>query len=283
MRFGVVGDIIGRVGREMVKHYIPIAKEKYKLDVVVANAENASGGFGLSCKNALELLSYGVDIITGGNHSWDKREIESLLSLEHSNILRPHNYPKQMVGSGLFIGALKEGKITTTLEDNASHFAIINLMGHFGMPHCDNAFIYAKEMVASLHNQGIRQIVMDFHAEATSEKRSMLFLLKSQISAVLGTHTHVGTDDLEIYSGTLGVSDIGGTGARDGVIGMNREEPIERLLTSIPVRLSIPKPNECLHLFQMIIFETNTIGQCQWAKKLKAIDDGELVETLKAV
>lgn len=287
MRFGIIGDIIGRVGREAVCRYLPSVREKYQLDVVIANGENASAGFGLTCKNAIELLGYGINVITGGNHTWDKKEIASLLSLEHSNILRPQNYPKSMPGSGLFIGEVQDGRVSPLKDEKtqggSNSFAVLNLMGHFGMPHCDNAFVCAKEVVEKLRARGIYNILMDFHAEATSEKRTMLFMLESQVSAVLGTHTHIGTDDLEIYSGTLGVSDVGGSGARDGVIGMEAQEPINRFLTGISSRFSVPKPEECRHVFQMIVLETNESGKCLWATKLKAVDDGELQETLQAI
>ncbi|MDE5592125.1 MAG: YmdB family metallophosphoesterase, partial [Helicobacter sp.] len=162
MRFGFIGDIVGKIGREGVKRYLPIAREKYGLQCVIANAENASHGFGLGISAFEELRSYGVDIFTGGNHTWDKKEIIPLLQDSSCNVLRPHNYPQGVVGSGLYYGKI-----------DSQEFALLNLMGHFGMPQCDNAFICAKKVVESLHAEGIYNIIIDFHAEATSEKRAM--------------------------------------------------------------------------------------------------------------
>lgn len=270
MRFGMIGDIVGKIGRRQVAHYLPQAKEEFALDFVVANGENASHGFGLSISCVQELQEAGVNVFTGGNHIWDKKDIFPLLALENSNVLRPHNYPQGVVGSGIYRGKIRN-----------EPFAILNLMGHFGMPQCDNAFLCAKSAVESLHQEGIFNILLDFHAEATSEKRAMFMMLKGQISTICGTHTHIGTDDLEIFSGTFGVSDIGMCGARESVIGMDAKEPIERFLTGLPNRLSVPEGNGIPSIFQMIVCEI-TQGQCMQAFKLKAVDNGKLQKTLSA-
>lgn len=271
MRFGLIGDIVGKIGRQQVARYLKEAREKYRLDCVVANGENASHGFGLSISCMRELQEAGVDVFTGGNHIWDKRDIVSFLSLENSSVLRPHNYPQGVVGSGIYRGSVRE-----------ESFAILNLMGHFSMPQCDNAFICANQTIESLHQQGIVNIVLDFHAEATSEKRAMFLMLKGKIGAIVGTHTHIGTDDLEIFDGTFGVSDIGMCGARESVIGMRAKEPIERFLTGLPNRLEVPEGSGIPSLFQMIVCEI-VQGQCVEAFKLKAVDNGELQKTLEAV
>ncbi|TLD88574.1 TIGR00282 family metallophosphoesterase [Helicobacter sp. MIT 05-5294] len=271
MRFGLIGDIVGKIGRQQVARYLKEAREKYRLDCVVANGENASHGFGLSISCMRELQEAGVDVFTGGNHIWDKRDIVSFLSLENSSVLRPHNYPQGVVGSGIYRGSVRE-----------ESFAILNLMGHFGMPQCDNAFICANQIIESLRQQGIVNIVLDFHAEATSEKRAMFLMLKGKIGAIVGTHTHIGTDDLEIFDGTFGVSDIGMCGARESVIGMRAKEPIERFLTGLPNRLEVPEGSGIPSLFQMIVCEI-VQGQCVEAFKLKAVDNGELQKTLEAV
>lgn len=270
MRFGFIGDIVGKVGRNLVKDYIQEAKRTYKLDCIIANGENASHGFGLSVSTFLELQSYGVDIFTGGNHIWDKKDIFPFLSQEDSVILRPHNYPQGVMGSGIY-----------RKEIEGESFAVLNLMGHFGMPQCDNAFICAKEAVETLHNQGIKNIIIDFHAEATSEKRAMFMMLKGKIGAILGTHTHIGTDDLEIFEGTFGVSDVGMSGARESVIGMEIDEPIQRFLNGLPNRLRIPEGKGIPTIFQMMVFELKN-GKCTEAFKLKAVDGGSLQETLRA-
>lgn len=270
MRIGMIGDIVGKIGRRQVARYLPQAREEFALDFVVANGENASHGFGLSVSCMQELQEIGVDVFTGGNHSWDKKDILPFLAFENSNILRPHNYPQGVVGSGIYRG-----------KTNGESFAILNLMGHFGMPQCDNAFICAKNAVESLRQEGIVNIILDFHAEATSEKRAMFMMLKGQISAICGTHTHIGTDDLEIFEGTFGVSDIGMCGARESVIGMEAKEPIERFLTGLPNRLNVPEGNGIPSVFQMIVCEI-TQGKCVQAFKLKAVDNGELKKTLNA-
>ncbi|WP_299547355.1 TIGR00282 family metallophosphoesterase [uncultured Helicobacter sp.] len=270
MRFGFIGDIVGKIGRSQVAHYVKEAKSFYHLDRVIANGENASHGFGLGAKSIQELQVSGVDIFTGGNHTWDKREITAFLALENSNVLRPHNYPKGVVGSGIYRGNV-EGET----------FAVVNLMGHFGMPQCDNAFICAKDTIEMLHNEGIKNIIVDFHAEATSEKRAMFMMLKGRIAAIFGTHTHIGTDDLEIFEDTFGVSDVGMSGARESVIGMECEEPIHRFLTGVPNRLSVPEKVGIPSIFQMIVCEVKD-GKCVEAFKLKAIDNGVLKKTLIA-
>ncbi|WP_300763900.1 TIGR00282 family metallophosphoesterase [Helicobacter sp. UBA3407] len=270
MRFGMIGDIVGKIGRKQVAHYLPQVKEEFALDFVVANGENASHGFGLSISCVQELQEVGVNVFTGGNHIWDKKDIFPLLALKNSNVLRPHNYPQDVVGSGIYRGKIRN-----------ESFAILNLMGHFGMPQCDNAFLCARGAVESLHQEGIFNILLDFHAEATSEKRAMFMMLKGQISAICGTHTHIGTDDLEIFSGTFGVSDIGMCGARESVIGMDAKEPIERFLSGLPNRLNVPEGNGIPSIFQMIVCEIAQ-GQCVQAFKLKAVDGGKLQKTLSA-
>ncbi|MDD6055392.1 MAG: TIGR00282 family metallophosphoesterase [Helicobacter sp.] len=271
MRIGFIGDIVGKVGRQQVARYAKVAKKTHKLDLIAANAENASHGFGLGLSAYNELKASGVDIFSGGNHTWDKKEILPLLKDAESGVLRPHNYPQGVVGSGIFKGCV-----------NGEEFAFINLMGHFGMPQCDNAFICAKNSVESLREAGIKNIFIDFHAEATSEKRALFMMLKGKVGAIFGTHTHVGTDDLEIFKGTFGVSDVGLSGARESVIGMDEKEPIERFLTGISSRLNVPDGAKIPTIFQMIICEVSG-GECVEAYKLRAIDGGELKETLRAV
>ncbi|MBX7491323.1 TIGR00282 family metallophosphoesterase [Helicobacter turcicus] len=270
MRFGFIGDIVGKIGREQVTRYVKEARSFYNLDVIIANGENASHGFGLGAKSVQELQTSGVDIFTGGNHTWDKKEVTTFLALENSNVLRPHNYPKGVVGSGVYRGSV-----------GGEPFAVLNLMGHFGMPQCDNAFICANVMVDMLHSEGIKNIIVDFHAEATSEKRAMFMMLKGRIAAIIGTHTHIGTDDLEIFEGSFGVSDVGMSGARESVIGMECEEPIKRFLTGIPSRLSVPEKRGIPSIFQMIVCEIS-YGKCIEAFKLKAVDNGSLEKTLVA-
>ncbi len=257
MRISFVGDIIGKPGREMLKKYLSSLKEKYKIDLVIANGENTSHGFGLSQKNANELLSYGVDFITGGNHIWDKKDI--IPFLDTLPIIRPINYPPGTPGTGLRYATVGDEKL-----------AIINLMGYFTMPMVENPFLYIQKVVNDLDAKGIRNIFIDFHAEATSEKATLLSMLKGKVSAICGTHTHVGTDDMVIDEGTFFVSDVGLTGCRDGIIGMDKKAPIQRFTTALSSSFDIPK--SCKKIFQIIILKI-TNGKCIDAKKIKIYND----------
>lgn len=261
MKVGFIGDIVGRPGRSMLETYLRKLRKEFELDLVIANGENASHGFGLGSLHAKELFSYGTDILTGGNHSWDKKEIIPLLDL--MPILRPLNYPTGVPGRGVSVLHVKNENV-----------AIINVMGHYGMPMVENPFLTTQKAVEALRAEGVGTIIIDFHAEVTSEKYAMLHLLKGKVSAILGTHTHVGTDDLQIVEGTCYVSDVGLSGARDGVIGMDKEAPLKRFLTGLPASLEIPK--KCKKILQIVIMEIKE-GQCVEAFKLRVFDDQERI------
>ncbi|RUM65624.1 MAG: metallophosphoesterase [Sulfurimonas sp.] len=258
MKIAFIGDIVGRPGRSMVREHLGRLREEHGIDVVIANYENASHGFGLTMKNANELFGYGIDVMTGGNHSWDKKEIIPLF--ETLELLRPHNYPAEVPGTGLKVYDVKGEKL-----------AVLNLMGHYSMPHTDNAFRLASKCVEDLHVEGVKNIFIDFHAEATSEKRAMLMMLKGHVSAIVGTHTHVGTDDLHIVEGSAYLTDIGLTGCRDNVIGMDAKVPITRFLTGMPGHFDIPK--KCKRILQIVIMEFEA-GKCIDVFKIKCFDDG---------
>ncbi len=266
MKLAFIGDIVGKPGREIVKKYLSNLKEEYNIDLIIANGENVSHGFGLSVRNANELLSYGIDFITGGNHIWDKKDI--IPFLDSMPILRPLNYPKSLPGTGV--------KITNI---NNEEIAIINLMGHFTMPLVDNAFLCIKDEVDRLESIGIKNIFIDFHGEATSEKRALFCFLKGKVSAICGTHTHIGTDDLMIEEGTFYVSDVGLSGCRDGVIGMDKEAPLKRFLTGIPASFDISK--KCKRILQFVVLEISN-GECLNGYKLKVYDDKDEINLQKA-
>ncbi len=255
MKLGFIGDIVGKPGRKMVKRYLPIIKRELGLDFVVANYENASHGFGLTPKNAKELFNAGIDLMTGGNHTWDKKEIIPLL--DELPLLRPINYPEGVPGKGYAI-----------IEEH--NLAIVNIMGYFTMPMVENPFIAANKIVDVLRNEGIENVFIDFHAEATSEKRAMFLMLKDRISALAGTHTHVGSDDLCIDEGAGYVTDVGLTGCRDNVIGMKADVPIKRFLTGLPGHFDVP--DKCKSILQMVVFEFES-GKCVDAMKIKAYDN----------
>lgn len=263
MRIAFIGDIIGRPGRSIIKENLKSLKEEYKIDFVIANYENASHGFGLTQKNAAELFNTGIDVMTGGNHTWDRKEIHSLF--DKYELLRPHNYPVEVSGTGC-----------KTYEIAGEKLAVLNLMGHFGMPMVDNAFRSATDTVKRLQEEGVKNIFIDMHAEATAEKRALFMMFKSQVSAIVGTHTHVGTDDLQIDEGTGYLSDIGLTGCRDNVIGMDARVPIERFMTGLPGHFKVP--DKCKSILQMVVFDMNN-GQCSNAFKIKKFSDGRKFKT----
>jgi len=260
MKIAFIGDIVGRPGRD--KHLAKIKKEE-NIDFVIANYENASHGFGLTSKNANELLSFGVDVMTGGNHSWDKKEVVALFDTHE--ILRPHNYTKEVEGTGCKV-----------YEVNKEKLAVINLMGFYSMPMSDNAFRCARDTVAELKEQGLKNIFIDFHAEASSEKRGMMMLLQGEVSAIIGTHTHISSDDFQIAKGTAYLSDMGLTGCRDNVIGMDSKVPLKQFLTGIKGHFDISK--KCKKIMQMAIMDLED-GKCTNAYKLKIFDDSRVIKT----
>ncbi len=264
MIIGFIGDVVGKHGRDTISYNLQRLRDEFNIDLVIANYENASHGFGLSAKNATELFGYGIDIMTGGNHSFDKKEIVELFS-SHP-ILRPLNYPKQAAGEGIYKTVVKSANV-----------AVVNIMGYYGMPMVDNPFTAALEAVDKLADDGYKHIIVDIHAEATSEKNVIFHLLREKTSAILGTHTHVGTDDLSIYDGCCYVTDVGLTGCMDGVIGMDAKAPINRFLTGASDYFDIPK--ECKSIFQMVVFELNANGRALWAKKLKIYNNEKTVIT----
>lgn len=269
MKIGLIGDIIGRSARTLLAHLLPQIRTQYQLDFIVANAENTSHGFGLSLEHANSLRSFGIDVLTGGNHSFDKKEITAYLK-EGSEILRPHNYSKELEGSGIY-----------TTEVCGEKIAVLNLMGHFGMPHCDNVFVCARDSVEWLRERGYKNIIVDMHAEATSEKRAIFEMLKGKIGALFGTHTHIGTDDLMIDNGSFYVSDVGMCGGFDSVIGMESEAPIERGLTGLArAKFEVSKTQRVI--MQMIVLEMSE-GVVSEAKKIKYIQTIGWLPPLEAV
>lgn len=254
MKIGFIGDIVGKPGRLMVKRYLERLKQEHFIDYMIANYENASHGFGLTEKNCKELLGYGIDMMTGGNHSFDKKEILNLFNTYP--LIRPMNYPKNTPGKGVY---------RTTLL--GQEIAILNLMGHYTMPMADNPFTLIVEVVESLKTEGIKHIILDIHAEASGEKQALLHMLKEDVSAILGTHTHVATDDLQVRDGCCYVTDVGLTGCRDGVIGMGAEVPVKRFLTGLGGHFDVP--DECKTLLQMVVFELDDEGRCMGAEKIK--------------
>jgi hypothetical protein len=247
----------------MIKEHLMKLRREHEIDFVIANYENASHGFGVTLKNAQELFAMGIDVMSGGNHTWDKKEIEPLL--ESMPLLRPHNYPEGVKGTGCKVFDVAGEKL-----------AVLNIMGHYGMPYVDNAFRCARDTVAHLKNDGVNHIFLDFHAEASSEKRAMMMLLQGEVSGIIGTHTHVGSDDFQIAKGTAYLTDIGLSGCRDNVIGMDSRVPLERFITGVSGRFEVPE--KCRKILQIAIM-TFDEGKCTEAFKLKIFDDGRVFRT----
>jgi len=223
VRILVIGDIIGRPGRRVLKAHVSALREKYAPSVIVANAENAAGGAGITEKICSELLEH-VDVLTSGNHVWDKKEALFLLDRE-PRLLRPANYPDVNPGKGTYI------------HDAGKHrIAVLNLQGRVFMEPIDCPFRVADRELESLM-QVTPIIVVDFHAEATSEKQAMGWHLDGKVSAVIGTHTHIPTADERVLPrGTAYITDIGMVGGYNSVIGIKKEQALKRFLTSRPQR-----------------------------------------------
>lgn len=263
MKIAFIGDIVGRPGRSIIKEQLKKLRKNEGIDFVIGNYENASHGFGMTLKNGKELFECGIDVMTGGNHTWDKKEIIPLL--ETLPLLRPHNYPHGVPGTGCKV-----------FEVAGEKLAVINIMGHYGMPYVDNAFRCARDTVSQLKEEGISCIFIDFHAEASSEKRAMMMLLQGEVSGIMGTHTHVGSDDLQISKGTAYLTDIGLTGCRDNVIGMDEKVPLERFLTGVAGRFEVPE--KCKRILQVAVMTLDE-GKCVQAQKFKIFDDGRTIIT----
>ena len=258
MRIGFIGDIVGRPGRKIIKDNLAKIRKEFEIDFVIANGENASHGFGLTVLACNELLKSGIDLITGGNHSFDKKK-DMIVLLQTANVLRPDNYPEGLVGSGVKICEVQT-------NEGIEKLAVINLMGQFAMPMVENPFNWAKKLVEELKEKDVKNIFIDFHAEATSEKRIMLIMFKNQVSAICGTHTHVGTDDLQIFENTAYLTDIGLTGCKDNVIGMDSKIPIQKVTTGIGGHFEVP--NSCKSILQMMVVDIED-GKAQSAFKIK--------------
>lgn len=223
-----VGDIVGEPGRHAVRQLLPHLRQSLEIDMVIANGENAAGGAGITVNTATEIFNAGVDIMTTGDHLWDQKEVNFLLMTE-SRFLRPLNYPQGTPGQGSTIWHC----------DNQPAVAVLNLQGRTFMQALENPFTAAKAEVARLRNMA-KILFVDIHAEATSEKIAMARMLDGQVSAVVGTHTHVQTADEQIFpGGTAYLTDAGFTGPHESVLGREIAPVIERFLTNTPQKFGV--------------------------------------------
>ena len=228
MRILFIGDIVGAPGRQIVLDRLADIVSQRQIDLVIANGENAASGFGITPKLAQELLKTDIAVLSGGNHSWDRKEIIEFMPHE-PRLLRPANFPDGNPGSGLYIGTAKNGV----------RYAVINLQGRVFLPAIDDPFRKADELLASLPPD-VAFVLVDMHAETTSEKIAMGWYLDGRVTVVLGTHTHVATADEHVLpQGTAYITDVGMTGPHGGVIGMDREGIIKRFLDALPARFEV--------------------------------------------
>jgi metallophosphoesterase (TIGR00282 family) len=244
MKILFIGDIVGKPGRKAVKEGLPELVNKLKIDFVIANVENAAAGFGITKAVGEEIFALGVDVMTSGNHIWDKKEAITYITKEN-RLLRPANYPSAVPGCGSIVMTSRSGE----------KIAILNLSGRVFMPLLNCPFKIAKHELPALKEQA-KVVVVDFHAEATSEKAAFGWFIDGDVSAVLGTHTHVQTADEKILpEGTAFISDVGMTGPVDSIIGVKKELIINKFLTQIPVRFEIAKGEAVL---SCVVVEINS-------------------------
>src|SRR5881296_631127 len=236
MRILFIGDIVGRPGRELVRRGLAALVEHHQIDLVIANAENAAAGFGITREIGDQLLDYGVDVMTSGNHIWDKREALDYIGVE-SRLLRPANYPAGAPGNGSYLGRARSGQSV----------GVVNVMGRVFMLNIDDPFAVVLREIEALR-QRARIVFVDFHAEATSEKMAMGWHLDGKVTAVVGTHTHVQTADERILlKGTAYITDVGMTGPHDSIIGVQIEAALGRFLTALPAKFDTATGNPRLN------------------------------------
>ena len=225
-----IGDIIGEPGRKAVRMQLQGLVEEYGPDLIIANGENAAGGFGITSEIADELLFLGIDVLTSGNHVWDKKEIEPYIA-QQKRLIRPANYPEGNPGAGTAIVSTRK----------AGDVAILNLEGRVFMSNLDDPFRIADREIEKLKKH-TPVVIIDFHAEATSEKIALAWHVDGKASAIIGTHTHVQTADERVLpGGTAFITDVGMTGPTDSVIGVKKEQAIARFLYQTPHRFEIAR------------------------------------------
>jgi metallophosphoesterase (TIGR00282 family) len=231
MRLLVIGDIFGGPGREKIKTHLPGVIEKEDIFFAFAQGENLAGGIGITQATAKEMFDSGIDCITTGNHVWKHKEVLGYLD-EETRLLRPANFPGGVPGRGYFV-----------YEKNSVKIGVINLQGRVFMKPLDDPFRIGEEIVEEV-NKATKNIFVDFHAEATSEKRAISFYLAGKVTGILGTHTHVQTADEQIINGkTAYITDVGMVGSADSIIGNRREEIIEHFVLSVPRKFVPVKEN----------------------------------------
>ena len=262
MRLLFVGDVIGKPGRRALARLLPGLIDERRADYVVVNVENAAGGFGVTAEVLDELLRLPVHCLTTGNHVWDKKEVGELLTRE-PRLLRPANYPDGNPGHGLHVGETAAGVKVATL----------NLEGQVFMRQVDSPFRVAERALAGLDPE-VRVVLVDFHAEATSEKQAMGTFLDGRVSAVVGTHTHVPTADERILpGGTAFQTDVGMTGPYESIIGFRADKVLERFLLQTPIAFEVAKRD--VRLAAVVVEVDESSGRARSIERLLLADPGD--------
>lgn len=260
MKVLFIGDIVGNTGRKAVKQLLPELKQKHNPHIIIANAENAAGGRGVTAAIVKELLDWGVHGFTMGNHTWDNKDIFEWID-EEPRMVRPANFPEGTPGKGHAV-----------IKANGKELVIINLQGRTFLPAIDCPFQKADDILQGLGKKP-RAILVDFHAEATSEKIAMGWHLDGRASLVVGTHTHVQTnDDTILPNGTAYLTDVGMVGSREGVLGMEREAVLRKFRTQLPVRFVVDEGKWQFHALVVEIDEAT--GKATKLDKIR-IREGE--------
>jgi metallophosphoesterase (TIGR00282 family) len=255
MKILFIGDIFGRPGRDLVKHGLDVLVAETGADLVIANVENAAGGFGITREVGDAIIGYGVDVMTSGNHVWDKKEALEYIGAE-ARMLRPANYPAGVPGRGSFVARAASGRTV----------GVVNIMGRVFMQPIDDPFAVILREVEAVERQA-RVIVVDFHAEATSEKIAMGWHLDGRVTAVVGTHTHVQTADERVLpGGTAYITDVGMTGPYDSIIGTEKEPALARFRTGLPNRFEPATGDPKLHA--VVITADETTGKATDIRRL---------------
>src|SRR6266705_5542887 len=256
MRILFIGDIVGSPGREIVRERLADIVAQQKVDLVIANCENAASGFGITPRLVEELLAAGVEVLSGGNHIWDRKEIFEYIAHE-PRLLRPANFPDGNPGSGLYLGAAKNGV----------RYAVLNLQGRVFMTPIDDPFRKADSELTRIP-EDVAFVFLDMHAEATSEKLGMGWYLDGRVTVVVGTHTHVATADEHVFpQGTAYITDVGMTGPHGGVIGMDRNGIIGKFLNGLPARFDVASGDVQMNC---VLIETDDEGPRNAAGRLRA-------------
>ncbi|MCR2805088.1 TIGR00282 family metallophosphoesterase [Paenibacillus soyae] len=258
-----IGDIVGNVGRNALKKTLPALRDKYKPHIIIVNGENAAAGRGITRTIAREFFEWGVHGITMGNHTWDNKDIFEWID-EEPRIVRPANFSPEAPGQGMAL-----------IKANGKQLAIINLQGRAFLPPIDCPFRKADELIEEAQ-RSTKAILVDFHAEATSEKIAMGWYLDGRASIVLGTHTHVQTnDDTILPGGTAYLTDVGMVGSKEGVLGMERDAVLHKFLTQLPVRFVVDEGNWHLHGLSVEIDEAS--GKATKLTKIRLTEEDWLL------